>query len=96
MAAISHIAAEDFDRAGLDPPAAGDEAQKRGFSDAVGAYQGNSFASWNGERDPIERDVSSIAKAAVAHARDKRIARHHGPGWPLSQAGHSTLGSTRT
>jgi hypothetical protein len=49
MAAISHIAAEDFDSTGLDPPAAGDEAQKRGFSDAVRADQGSSFASWNGE-----------------------------------------------
>ena len=37
MAAISHITAEDFDRAGLDPPAARDEAQKGGFSDAVRA-----------------------------------------------------------
>ena len=49
MAAISHIAAEDFDRAGLDPPAARYEAQKRGFSDTVRADQGNSFAGWNGE-----------------------------------------------
>ena len=57
MPAVADIAAEHYDLAGLDLARASDEAEKRGFSDAVWTDQANHPPGWNRRRHMVQRRV---------------------------------------
>ena len=66
---VGEIAAEHEDAALLDPAHARDEAEQRGFADAVGADHANHLAGGNVDADVVERICRAIF---VRDARDLR------------------------
>ena len=56
MRRILHVAVEDENASGLDLPRAGDDAQQRRLSDAVGPDEPDHAAGRKLDRDLVERD----------------------------------------
>ena len=56
MRRASHVAAEDENGAGLDPPRAGDQAQQRRLADAVWPDESDHAAGRDVDRDVVQRD----------------------------------------
>jgi hypothetical protein len=75
MGGLAHVATERVDGASLDPAYAGDEAEQRRFSDAVGADQSDHAGRGNGERHAVERNGPLVA---VREPGDFRGAVRHG------------------
>ena len=92
---VRHVAAEDVNDPGLDPPGAGDHAQQGGFSHAVGSDEPNHAASRKFERDAVQRDGSAVALGYRVETCGRAAADHCGAS-PRSCGGQATAGSVRT
>ncbi len=96
MAHIDHVAAQHFDPAFLDALGAGNEAQQRGFADAIRADQPDSAIGRNVERQPVERGDLPIAVRDALESDDRVAATSHDQRCPCRRSGHSTLESNLT
>ncbi len=85
-----------LDPALLDAAGAGDEAQQRGFADAVGADEADHCAGRNREIDRIERPRLAISERNAGERGDRRLTLVHGMPSLRNCFGHSALESRRT
>ena len=96
MAGVGHVAAEDCDMAFLDTARPGNQAQQRGFADAVGADESDHDSGRDGEIDRIERQRLAIGQRDAGKGGDSRSTLVHGMPSLLNCFGHLAFGSRRT
>jgi hypothetical protein len=68
---VPHVAAEHFDRAGLDLARARDEIEESGFADAVGPDEADHAARGNVQAQLIKSERRAIGMADVTQADDE-------------------------
>ena len=94
--AVRHVAVENEGFSRLNPPGAGDDAQKRRFSYSVGADQSRHAGGRDFNIDVVKRDRRAVALRDPLDPGDRRSARDHGGTLLCSAGGHATAGSCFT
>ena len=70
MFRIPYVAAEDENASGLNLSCAREDAQQRGFSDAVGPDEADHAAGGNLDRDIFERGHAAVSLGEASDPRD--------------------------
>lgn len=96
MAGVGDIAAEHLDATGLHPLGAGDEAEQRGFADAIGTDEADGAVGRNVEGQAVERGHLAVAMGDALQADGRGVMAGHGHGVPCRRSGHSVVGSIFT
>ena len=96
MRGVRHVAPEDEHASGLDLARAGDEAEQRRLSNAIGPDEADHAARRNLDRDVFQRDRAAINLRNALDPRDRALALHHLGTLPCSLSGQATVGSYLT
>ena len=96
MGGFGHVAAEHEHAAGLDLYGAGDAAQQRGFSHAVGADQSDHAAGRQFDRDVVKRRDTTVTLGDVFKESDEHLGTAYWATANCNQSGQWAAASVST